>query len=55
MGFSAFHSEFPSGHTERIRNVGHCESPFWREVFPSFLPRGQEPGCAHHAAWCVSA
>ena len=36
---SAFHPEFPSGHTERIRNVGHCESPFWRGVFPSFLPR----------------
>ena len=45
----------PSGRTERIRNVGHCESPFWRGVFPSFLPRGQKPGGAHHAAWCVSA
>ena len=54
-GVSAFHPEFPSGRTERIRNVGHRESPFWRGVFPSFLPRGQEPGGAHHAAWCVSA
>jgi len=50
-----FHPEFPSGHTERIRNVGHCESPFWRGVFASFLPRGQKPGGTHHAAWCVSA
>ena len=31
---------------KRVRNVGHCESPFWRGVFPSFLPRGQEPGGA---------
>jgi hypothetical protein len=40
----------PSGRTERIRNVGHCESPFCRGVFPSFLPRGQKPGGAYRAA-----
>jgi hypothetical protein len=49
MGVSAFHWEYPSRRTERYYNVGHCESPFWRGVFP-FLPRG-----VHDAAWSVSA
>ena len=30
-----------------------CESPFWREVFPPFLPNDQKPGGAHYAAWCL--
>jgi hypothetical protein len=48
-GVSAFHSEYSSRRTESIYNVGHCESPFWRWVFP-LLPRG-----AYDAAWSVSA
>jgi hypothetical protein len=51
MGVSAFHWEFPSGRTERIRNVGHCESPFWCGVFPSFPPNAPKSGGTHYTAW----